>query len=322
MDRVLRHALRGLEGQGIRIEYRTPDGKRHLGDTDFEGSENVLALLYADDLVVVCDSVESLNEVTMRFEESTQLFGLTISVKKTKYLVTSGEEERNEVDVDLVLRGEKVERVDNFVYLGSTISEEASSTKEIDRRIGLGTSKFYSMKKIWKQKEISRSTKLRFYRTLILPTVLYGAGTWTCGADEYRKLNTFHNDKLRSILGRKGYRKLNEYHIPISNDKLYRKTFSWPLENEVRKLRLRWAGHVRRLPNTRLPKKILFGDVAGGKCKRGRKPINWIKCVEDDCEVVGISTSNWPAKAKDRKDWLNSFSSLTSCRSNRRKRKK
>ena len=64
----------------------------------------------------------------------------------------------------------------------------------------------------------------------------------------------------------------------ISNKDLYKLTGTCPLEMMVRKNRLRWAGHVRRMSDDRLPKKILFGKVVGGNMKSGRPLKNWFDC--------------------------------------------
>ncbi len=52
-------------------------------------------------------------------------------------------------------------------------------------------------------------------------------------------------------------------------------------EDTVRKYRLRWAGHVRRMDDTWLPKKILFVTVAGGKKVVGKSKKNWVECLEE-----------------------------------------
>ena len=89
MDRVVRRALAGMN-HGVRVNYRLPDGRVHLGD-DVRGSFLLFDLLYADDLVIICESEEALENAVMRLEQATQDAGLTISVKKTKYLITEGD---------------------------------------------------------------------------------------------------------------------------------------------------------------------------------------------------------------------------------------
>jgi hypothetical protein len=87
---------------------------------------------------------------------------------------------------------------------------------------------------------------------MVMSVVLYGSESWTCTDQDYAKLNTFHNKNLRSLLGMKK--------SDIGNEELYLLTGSFSLEAYVRKDRLRWAGHVRKMNADRIPKRILFGS--------------------------------------------------------------
>lgn len=310
IDRVIRKTIEGLDIKryGIEIKYTMPDGRRHL-NTINEGVEYILELLYADDLVLICNSQEALNEILQRFEKFTREAGLTISVAKTKQLIT----ETNEPTITeslVIERGDEkleVERVKSFTYLGSMVNESCTTTKEIERRINLGLFKFQQLRKpLWNQSSVSIETKLTVYKATVLSTVLYGSETWTCSDSDYAKLNAFHTKKLRSILGLK--------RDQIHNKDLFQKTRSFPLEDLVRKNRLRWAGHVRRLDESRLPKKVLFGSLNMGKTSRGRPKKNWLDNLKSDCEKVNVPERQWEAKAKDRTEWRRIVSSLTPAR--------
>ena len=98
----------------------------------------------------------------------------------------------------------------------------------------------------------------------------------------------------------------------INNKNLFKLTKMHELEMYIRKARLRWAGHVRRMEDARIPKKLMFGDLPKGKTKsRGRKKKNWFDCLREDLEKVGIVYSQWTQIALDRPLWLRSISSLT-----------
>ena len=89
----------------------------------------------------------------------------------------------------------------------------------------------------------------------------------------------------------------------IRNADLLKLARMWPLENYVRYYRLRWAGHVRRMDDSRLPKRVLFGELARGSRGRGRPRKNWMDSLNEDCEEVGIPASQWIQSAKDRLLW-------------------
>lgn len=302
MDHVIREALDGIE-HGVHIEY-TIAGKVINGGS-VTGIELLLALLYADDLVVICESEEALRVVMARLEAVTRKYGLIISVKKTKKLAMN----TPETDLaELYLGNEKIEQVEEFVYLGSLMTKEGSSEKEIIRRISLGNYRFRQLRSLWKRREISMKTKLRIYEATVMSVVLYGAESFTCSDEDYAKLNVFHTNKLRAIVSKR--------RDQISNAKLFKLTGMFPLENYVRKYRLRWAGHVSRMDNSRLPKKTLFGALVEGRRGRGRPKKNWMGCLLEDLEYINtgldyIGPGNWVAKASDSVSWRKSISSLT-----------
>jgi hypothetical protein len=66
-----------------------------------------------------------------------------------------------------------------------------------------------------------------------------------------------------------------------SNDRLYKLTGLKPPQTKSENTG--HAGHVRRMDDTRLPKKILFGTVAGGKKSAGKPKKNRVDCLEEDC---------------------------------------
>ncbi len=73
--------------------------------------------------------------------------------RRPKYLINSDVES---VSKTLVIRGEQLERVKEFVYLESTLTEKGGSVTEIERRINLGYYKFNDLKKsIWNQSAIN-----------------------------------------------------------------------------------------------------------------------------------------------------------------------
>ncbi len=320
IDHVLRRAIKEVEEEekmmwgddwegrrsGIRIEYRMPGGRVVRGDL-IAGAERVLALLYADDLALIAENADSLKRVVMIFERVTRECGLTISVGKTKQLITLKDPKNpneRQPDVDLTIRGERIERVKEFVYLGSLINEGGGCMRDIQRRVSQAAYRFNKLDGVWKQTAISLKTKVYIYSTTVMSTLLYGAESWTCTGKEYTYLNTFHTKRLRQLAGKK--------RDEISNERLFKLTGMKPLENYVRYHRLRWAGHVRRMTDDRLPKKVLFGQVTGGNAKRGRPKANWTDSLDDDCKYVNILVGKWAKEAECRAEWRNKISSLTS----------
>jgi hypothetical protein len=68
----------------------------------------------------------------------------------------------------------------------------------------------------------------------------------------------------------------------------------------IKSLRLRWCGHIERMNNERMPKKIMTTNMEGTRY-RGRPRKRWIDEVEEDLKIMGIRY--WHAVAKDRRQW-------------------
>jgi hypothetical protein len=88
--------------------------------------------------------------------------------------------------------------------------------------------------------------KVKIYKTLILPVIVYGCETWSLTVREEHKLRVFENRVLRIIFGPKrdgvtvGWRKLY-------NEELHNLYFSPSIIRIVKSRRMRWAGHVERV---------------------------------------------------------------------------
>ncbi len=87
-------------------------------------------------------------------------------------------EEIEEFEVD----GEKLGEVglrNHFVFLGANIEDSGSCKGAILRRLALGRAAMTGLNKIWKDKDITITTKCRIVNALVFPVVLYGCESWT-----------------------------------------------------------------------------------------------------------------------------------------------
>jgi hypothetical protein len=93
---------------------------------------------------------------------------------------------------------------------------------------------------------VLKNLKIKIYRTIILPVVLYGCKTWSLTLREERRLRVFENRVLRGIFGPKRDEVLQEWR-KLHNKELH-DLYSSPNIVQVIKLRrMRWAGHVVRM---------------------------------------------------------------------------
>ena len=89
---------------------------------------------------------------------------------------------------------------EDFVYLGGVLSHDLSCDKDVIRRIGLAAGIVRSLHKVWEAKDITKSTKVLFYRTLV-QSIMYNSQTWTMKEEQKRKLRVFEMTVLRKICG-------------------------------------------------------------------------------------------------------------------------
>ena len=94
--------------------------------------------------------------------------GLRISKSKTKVMRVKT---RN-VD-NIKLDGEAIDEVEDFTYLGSNISKDGGSDRDILARIGKARTDFAILRRVWRSKVISRKTKLRIFNTNVKSVLLY-----------------------------------------------------------------------------------------------------------------------------------------------------
>ena len=69
------------------------------------------------------------------------------------------------------------------------------------------------------------------------------------------------------------------------------------------KSRLRWLGHVRRMGNGRIPKDLLYGELATGRRPVGRPALRFKDVCKRDLKLTGIDMGNWESLAADRNGW-------------------
>jgi hypothetical protein len=94
------------------------------------------------------------------------------------------------------------ERVEEFKYLGITLTNQNSIQEEIISRMKPGNACHHSVQKCLPSSLLSKNIKIKTYRTIILSAVLYECETWSLSMREERTLKMFEKRVLRRILTR------------------------------------------------------------------------------------------------------------------------
>ena len=107
---------------------------------------------------------------------------------------------------------------------------------------------------IWDRSRLD--TKLKVYRSVVLPTLIYACETWTVYQRHAKRLNHFHTSCLRKLLKIK-------WQDQIPDTEVLKRAGMQSVHTLLKLAQLRWTGHVTRMSNERLPKKILYGEQVG-----------------------------------------------------------
>ena len=131
-----------------------------------------------------------------------------------------------------------------------------------------------------------------------MEAMLYGCAAWTMCSQDLSSLRTTHHKLILRIIGfrrkdRSGYKSL-------SYGEILERTGSKPIETENWKRQLGFASALVRLGTSRLPKRVMFGQLAVQERKRGVRPAtSWGDCLQKNLEAFGVV----PRKSKGRK-WV------------------
>jgi hypothetical protein len=148
---------------------------------------------------------------------------------------------------------------------------------------------------------LSKSTKIRVSKTIILPVVLYGCETWPLTLREEQRLRVFENRGLRRIFGPKRDEATGDWRR-LHNKELNDLYSSPNIIRVIKWRRLRWVGHVARMGEERGAYRILVGRP------EGRRPLarprrRWKGNIKMDIREVGWGGMNWIELAQDRDRW-------------------
>jgi len=180
------------------LEYTMRRVQVNRDGLKLNGTHQLLA--YADDVNILAGSTHTLKENAQALVAATREIGLEVSADKTKYMVMSRDQNAGRIR-SVRIDNSTFERMEEFKYLGTTLTNQNSIPEEIKRRLRSGSDCYYSVQNLLSSRLLSKNLKIKIYRTKILPVVLYGCEAWSPTLREERKLRVFENMVLRRIFG-------------------------------------------------------------------------------------------------------------------------
>ncbi len=90
-------------------------------------------------------------------------------------------------------------------YLGSHIGQRLDSVVDIEEQLMEASQAFGALRKhTFANRDVKHETKARLYVWVLLGVLLYGCGSWFLREEEFKKLNRFQNDCIRTMLRKRG----------------------------------------------------------------------------------------------------------------------
>ena len=167
--------------------------------------------------------------------------------------------------------------MEEFKYLGTTLTNQNSIQKEINSRLKSGNACYHLVQNLLSFSVLSKNVKIKIYRTIILPVVLHECETWSFTMSE--ELRVFETRVLMRIFGLKRDKVTKEWrklHNEL-NDLYSSPNTVWVIKSR----RMRWVGYIARMGKRKSVYRVLVGKPEGkgplGRPRHRREEIvRWI----------------------------------------------
>jgi len=158
------------------LEYAIRRVQVNQDGLKLNGTHQLLA--YADDVNMLEGSIHTVKENAEALVAATREIRLEVSADKTKYMVMSRDQNAGRIQ-NVRIDNSTFERVEEFKYLGTTLTYQNSIAEEIKSRLRSGNACYHPVQNLLSSRLLSKNLKINIYRTIILPIVLYGCETWS-----------------------------------------------------------------------------------------------------------------------------------------------
>jgi hypothetical protein len=128
----------------------------------------------------------------------------------------------------------------------------------------------HSVQNLLSSQLLSKKLKIRIYKTIIFPVVLYGCENWSLTLREELRPGVFENKVLRRMFGRKRDEVTREWR-KLHNEELHDLYSSPSITRIIKARRMRCEGYVARIGEKRNAYRLFGGKARGKEATRKTK---------------------------------------------------
>ena len=211
---------------------------RTVRSTTRETDYKVNDLTFADDIALLeNDSTQAQRQLDALELEAGKV-GLEINVQKTEQMRLNQSSILSQND-PLVIKGQQINIVDDFKYLGSYVG---STEHDVKVRIGFAWAAFAKVKSILRSPKVKLNFKIRLFKAACISILLYGCESWILTEALIDRLEIFTRTCYRIMLD------IKQSRDHVTNQSLYHLTGQAPLCETIRERQLKFTGHCIRMP--------------------------------------------------------------------------
>ena len=145
---------------------------------------NINNLRYADNTTLRAESKGELQSLLIRVKAESEKAGLKLNIKRTNIMACGP-------STSCQTRGEKLEAVTDFLFLGSKITVDGDCSHEIRRCLLIGRNAMINLDSEFKRRGITLLTKICLVKSMIFPVVMYGCEGWNIKQAECQRIDAF-----------------------------------------------------------------------------------------------------------------------------------
>jgi hypothetical protein len=158
------------------LEYAIKKVHENQVGLKLKGTHQILA--YTADVILLGDNIDTIKKNTETLTDASKGVGLEINAQKTKYMLPSHHHSVGQ-NQDIKIANKSYENVSQFRYLGMTVTNQNLIREESKRRLNSGNACHHSVQNLLSSHLLVKNVKIRIYKNIILPVVLYACDIWS-----------------------------------------------------------------------------------------------------------------------------------------------